>query len=104
MHFKHYYRDYLLHPFVKSGVHIGDLVRVDADRGEDIGHVTAVSALNGLAPASHLGYILRLATAEEKYMLPIKAKEEWAALEVWLRIPLLRIASQFLMTRIFLIY
>lgn len=81
MHFKHYYRDYLLHPFMKSAVHIGDLVRVDADRGEDIGHVTAVSATNGPAPVG-LGYIMRLATAEEKYMLPIKAKEEWAALEV----------------------
>lgn len=57
-------------------------MRADADRGEDVGHVIAVSTMRCDHPTTRLGYIFRLATAEEKYMLPIKAKEEWEALEV----------------------
>lgn len=82
MKFKHYFRDYLLHPFVKTAVRVGDVVRVDADRGEDIGHVTSISSLTNDLPLGRLGYILRMATAEEKYLLPLKAKEEWDALEL----------------------
>ena len=80
--FKHYYRDCLLHPFAKDPVRVGDLVRVDADRGEDVGHVTAIASLSKKPSCGHLSYILRLGTDEEKCALPLKAIEEWNALEV----------------------
>jgi cell fate regulator YaaT (PSP1 superfamily) len=43
--------------------------------------VTAISSKTSDLPYGRFGHILRMATAEEKNLLPQRATDEWAALE-----------------------
>jgi hypothetical protein len=56
---------------------------VEADRGEDIGIVSEIFCCHASNQSVNLlAGVLRHATAEEKYLLPIKEKEEWSAVQV----------------------
>lgn len=83
---------YLLAP-TAIGVNIGDYVKVEADRGEDIGLVISTAPLEGFKESrltigrhglQHGDFkrVIRAATEEEKYLLPLKLMEEEKALEV----------------------
>jgi cell fate regulator YaaT (PSP1 superfamily) len=83
--FKHSFRDFITYPTSPLHIEIDDYVRVEADRGEDIGVVRQIFHTKNESQIRNLSGILRLATPEEKYLLPIKAHEEAQAVEVMAR-------------------
>ena len=97
VHFKHAQRSYLLGPSAPRHIRIGDFVKVEADRGEDLGVVCnktqasefkeekPTAGFRGRGVASDLEdckRITRLATEEERALLPAKAMEEMQILQV----------------------
>eukprot|EP01041_Mallomonas_annulata_P002272 gene2272-4421_t len=97
VHFKHAQRSYLLGPSAPRYIRIGDFVKVEADRGEDLGVVCdkiqaaefreekPTAGFRGRGIACDLAdckRITRLATDEERELLPGKAMEEMQVLQV----------------------
>ena len=105
--FKRARRSFMLHPSAPRDVRVGDFVRVEADRGEDLGVVlTRVPARDFKEPlttagfrgrgftagiqGSSLHWITRLATAEELMQVESKvADEEEGATTLSYSIPIL---------------
>lgn len=98
MHFKHSHRNFILSPSARKNIPLGEFVIVEADRGEDIGIVVEIVPAYTFVDDKHTaGYrgkgfatdqqgeirkILRIASEEERDLLPDKAAEEAAVVEV----------------------
>lgn len=95
--FKRAHRNFVLSPSAPRDVLPGDFVKVEADRGEDMGIVLAKCPLDSfeevIPTAGYRGrgfasghgerkYLYRLATAEERASLAVKVNDEERALEV----------------------
>ena len=97
MHFKRAHRNFLLSPSAPRNILPGDFVKVEADRGEDLGVVVSKSLVadfvefvptagyRGRGYSAGLGekkYIIRFATAEERMLLRNKVEDEERTLQV----------------------
>ncbi len=97
--FKRAHKNYILSPSAPRDIIPGDFVKVEADRGEDMGIVLAkipvedfeevipTAGYRGRGFSSGQGekkYLFRLATPEERTNLQVKVQEEERALEVFL--------------------
>ncbi len=97
MQFKRAHKNYILAPSAPRDIIPGDFVKVEADRGEDMGVVLAkipeeafeevipTAGYRGRGFSSGQGekkYLFRLATPEEKANLAVKVCEEEKALDV----------------------
>ena len=97
MHFKRAHRNFLLSPSAPRNILPGDFVKVEADRGEDLGVVVSKSLVEdfvefvptagyrGRGYSAGLGekkYIIRFATAEERMLLRNKVEDEERTLQV----------------------
>lgn len=98
VHFKHSHRNFILAPSAPKNIQLGEFVIVEADRGEDIGIVveivpaytfvddkhTAGHRGKGFATDQHgeIRKVLRIASPDERELLPAKAAEEAAIVEV----------------------
>lgn len=97
MQFKRAHRNFILAPSAPRDIIPGDFVKVEADRGEDMGIVLAkcpVDSFEEVIPtAGYRGrgfssgqgerkYLYRLATAEERNSLTMKVADEEHTLEV----------------------
>ena len=97
MHFKRAHRNFLLSPSAPRNILPGDFVKVEADRGEDLGIVVSKSLVEdfvefvptagyrGRGYSAGLGekkYILRFATGEERMLLRNKVEDEERTLQV----------------------
>lgn len=104
MQFKRAHRNFVLAPTASRNIHPGDFVKVEADRGEDLGVVlsrTPADQFEEVMPTA--GYrgrgfstgqgerklILRLATPEERASVASKVHDEEVALQVSLELDLL---------------
>ena len=97
VHFKRAHRNFLLSPSAPRNILPGDFVKVEADRGEDLGVVVSKSLVadfvefvptagyRGRGYSAGLGekkYIIRFATAEERMLLRNKVEDEERTLQV----------------------
>jgi cell fate regulator YaaT (PSP1 superfamily) len=97
VHFKRAHRNFLLSPSAPRNILPGDFVKVEADRGEDLGVVVSKSLVEdfiefvptagyrGRGYSAGLGekkYIIRFATAEERMLLRNKVEDEERTLKV----------------------
>lgn len=95
--FKRAHRNFILGPTAPRDIKTGEYVKVEADRGEDLGMVIGKVAASDFADDKHTagfksrGFtyhqneakrIIRIATTEEQNQLPIKALEEEKVLQV----------------------
>lgn len=97
MQFKRAHRNFILAPSAPRNILPGDFVKVEADRGEDMGIVlskTPVEFFEEAAPTAgyrgrgfssgqrEIKFLYRLATPEERAALSRKVNDEERALEV----------------------
>lgn len=97
VHFKRAHRNFLLSPAAPRNIQPGDFVKVEADRGEDLGVVVSkvpakdfeefipTAGYRGRGFSNGQGekkYIYRFSTVEEKHLLLEKVKDEERALRV----------------------
>lgn len=90
--FKRAHKTFFLSPAArKLNVRLGDFVKVEADRGEDLGVVCEINPIStqkrvlskvSTGGQSAIKKILRLATAQECLHLPVKQREEDNVLQV----------------------
>jgi len=90
--FKRAHKTFFLSPAArKLNVRVGDFVKVEADRGEDLGVVCEINPIStqkrvlsklSTGGQSAIKKILRLATAQECLHLPVKQREEDNVLQV----------------------
>mmetsp|Transcript_5899 Transcript_5899/g.5285 ORF Transcript_5899/g.5285 Transcript_5899/m.5285 type:complete len:213 (-) Transcript_5899:397-1035(-) len=102
--FKRAHRNFVLSPTAPQNIQPGMFVKVEADRGEDLGIVLAkisvedfeeeipTAGYRGRGFSSGQGdrkYVLRLATPQEKLLIAEKADDEEKVLQVILRISII---------------
>lgn len=96
VYFKLSHRNFILSPTAPRNIAVGDFVKVEADRGEDLGIVVDITSSESFVEirhtAGHRGFpsceqkeikrLLRMSTLEERAQLPLKLQEEDEILQV----------------------